>query len=158
MDSEVPWERRPPSSVQRGPGAVAGLGGQASGSSGFPTRPWRGRLLGRGGRGGAWDPPQALSSWPECLCGQRPARRYCDGPRRRSPRAVSSPRSRGDPRATAAGRRRGRNAFLTGEIGSNGTDFRASLQIRSRDIAPQAVLPGALGRGAVFRGRFVRDC
>lgn len=34
-----------------------------------------------------------------------------------------------------------------GEIGCNGTDFRASLQIQSWGESPQPLLPGASGDG-----------
>lgn len=34
-----------------------------------------------------------------------------------------------------------------GEIGCNGTDFRASLQIQNWGESPQPLLPGALGMG-----------
>lgn len=43
-----------------------------------------------------------------------------------------------------------------GEIGCNGTDFRASLQIQSWGEIPKPLLPGTLGKGWHAPGRVHR--
>lgn len=75
-------------------------------------------------------------------CGPRP-RRCWDSSRRCPGRASGR-----DPRASATGRRRGRSAFLTGEIGPNGT-----LSGPRRTPAPRADLDPEAGRPRVPGGR-----
>lgn len=52
--------------------------------------------------------------------------------------SVPGTRSGLDPRAAAVGRRRGRSAFLTGEIGSNGTLSGPRRTLGAADFAPDA--------------------
>lgn len=66
---------------------------------------------------------------------------------RRAAASVPGPRSGRDRRAAAVGRRRGRSAFLTGEIGSNGTLSGPRRTLGAADFAPEACRLG-LGRAA----------
>lgn len=93
-------------------------------------------------RGGAWEPPEPVRGRLEAA-----ALRCGDGPGRRSPRHCPGPWSGGHRG------RRGRSAFLTGEIGSNGTRFRAWLQIRSRGLRPPLLLRGPEGEGGIAPGK-----
>lgn len=76
---------------------------------------------------------------PGSLWGWQPTRRYCDGARWRSPHFLAP--QAGDAEGGHGEEGVGRSAFLTGEIGSNGTDFRAPPHIRSRCRAPIPCCP-----------------
>lgn len=100
----------------------------------------------------AWDPPRKpCPLGPGSLGRRRPTRRCCDWGGGGAPvQHFPGPPEQATRRAAAAGRRgRGRSAFLMGEIGFNGTDFRASLQNSepgpTPPTPPPPPTPGAAG-------------